>query len=112
MCCMTSDAAGAATSTIQLRRYEIEPGRMADHVAWFPTIRAVREKYGYKVLFALADAEHGVFTWAVAIDGDMEAFLAVDAVYNESTERAAAFATNPKVVTSLGLTFVTDVLAA
>lgn len=85
---------------------------MADHVAWFPTIRAAREQYGFRVLFALTDDERSIFTWAVSFDGDRDAFTAFDAAWVDSPGRAAAFATNPKVVTSMETDIVSDVLAA
>ena len=41
-------------ATVQLRRYELVPGQMDDFLAWFPRIVAVRDKFGFKVLFAYA----------------------------------------------------------
>ena len=29
--------------TVQLRRYVLEPGRMADFLAWFPSLLPIRE---------------------------------------------------------------------
>ena len=93
--------------TVQLRRYVIEPGRMADFLAWFPTIVTVREQYGFRVLFALAEHEHDTFTWAVALDGDEAEFLAVEQTYKDSPERAKAFETFPDCITSREIGFVT-----
>lgn len=97
-------------TTIQLRRYQIEPGRMADHLAWFPTVRAARERYGFRVLFAVVDAERSIFTWAVAVDDDRDGFVALDAAWMASPERVRAFETNPKVVASMETDIVTDAL--
>jgi hypothetical protein len=81
--------------TVQLRRYVMEPGRLADFLAWFPSLVPVREQYGFRLVFGLADEEREVFTWAVAHDGDAEAFLAAEQVYNAAPERARVFETFP-----------------
>ena len=60
-------------TTIQLRRYAIEPGRMDDFVAWFPSITEPRSKFGFRVVFAYADDENDQFVWAVEHDGDFDA---------------------------------------
>ena len=96
--------------TVQLRRYVLEPGRMADFLAWFPTILPVREQYGFRVLFALADAEHDTFTWAVALDGDEAAFREVEATYSDSPERARAFETFPACIVHHEIGFATPAL--
>ena len=101
-----------STRTVQLRRYHIEPGRVPDHVAWFPTIKAAREHHGFHVLFAFADTENDLFTWAVAVDGDDAAFTAAEEVYNASPERAKAFESNPMVVKTLDLAMVSEVVPA
>jgi hypothetical protein len=99
-------------TTVQLRRYRVEPGRMADFLAWFPGLRPVREQFGFTLLFALADAEHDTFTWAVAHDGDEAAFREVEATYNASPERAAVFETFPACIADMEIGFVQDVLSA
>ena len=96
--------------TVQLRRYEIEPGRMADFLAWFPTLLPVREHFGFRVLFALAEEEHSTFTWAVAHDGDEAAFLEVEERYKTSPERAAVFESFPACVASMQIGFATAVV--
>ena len=95
--------------TVQLRRYQFEPGRLAAFLEWFPTLTPVREQFGFRLLFALADREHVTFTWAVALDGDEAAFREVEAAYNASPERAAAFETFPAGIAEMQLGFVTDV---
>ena len=99
-------------TTVQLRRYVIEPGRMDDFLAWFPAILPVREQYGFQVLFALADREHDTFTWAVAFDGDEAAFIERVETYNSSPERAAAFEAFPHCIASMELGFAENALAS
>ncbi|MGZ4539893.1 MAG: hypothetical protein ACXVXS_12305 [Blastococcus sp.] len=99
------------STTVQLRRYRIEPGRLADFLAWFPSIVPVREHFGFRLLFALADRENETFTWAVSYDGDVPAFQQVEATYNASPERATAFETFPKCIASMEIGFVEDVAA-
>jgi len=94
--------------TVQLRRYVIEPGRMADFLAWFPSLLPVREQFGFRVLFALAEHEHATFTWAVAHDGDEAAFREVEETYKASAERAKAFETFPACVAQMEIGFATS----
>jgi hypothetical protein len=93
---------------VQLRRYELVPGMMDDFLAWFPRIIGVREKYGFKVLFAYADREHGEFVWAVSHDGDFDAAFEV---YNVSPERAEVFKDQPTRVAKMHLAMVEPVVA-
>jgi hypothetical protein len=95
---------------VQLRRYTMEPGRLADLVAWFPALVPVREQFGFRVLFALADREREIFTWAVELDGDEDRFREVEATYNASPERARVFETFPACIPSMEIGFVRDVL--
>jgi len=88
---------------VQLRRYQLVPGMMDEFLAWFPGIVPVREKYGFKVLFAYADRESNEFTWAVSHDGDFDAALEV---YNDSPERAALFEGQPKRVEEMHVAMV------
>lgn len=94
-------------ATVQLRRYELVPGEMDAFLAWFPNIIPVREKYGFKVLFAVADREHNEFVWAVSHDGDFEAAFAE---YNVSPERAAVFEGQPTRVAKMHLAMVDQVI--
>jgi hypothetical protein len=93
--------------TVQLRHYVLEPGRMADFLAWFPTLLPVREQFGFRVLFALAEHEHETFTWAVAYDGDEAEFLAVEETYKNSPERTKVFETFPDCIASHEIGFAT-----
>jgi len=98
-------------TTVQLRHYHVERGRMADFLAWFPAIVPVREQFGFRVPFAFADHEHDTFTWAVELDGDADRFHEVEATYLASPERAAAFETFPDCLTSTEVGLAEDVLA-
>ena len=98
-------------STVQLRRYWFEPGHLAAFLEWFPTLLPARSTYGFRVLFALADAEKETFTWAVEFDGDVDAFLQVQDTYQVSPERTAAFETFPGHISKTEIGFVEDVLA-
>ena len=99
-------------TTIQLRRYVMEPGRLGALVDWYPAIVPVREQYGFRVLFALADREREIFTWAVELDGDADHFREVEETYNASPERAAAFETFPGGIAEKEIGPADDVLAA
>jgi hypothetical protein len=68
----------------------------------------VREAAGFRVLFGLADHGHDIFTWAVALDGDEAAFVAVEDRYKDSPERATAFETFPGGITSQEIGFATS----
>jgi hypothetical protein len=90
-------------STVQLRRYQVNPGQMDDFVAWWHGIVPVRQKYGFSVLFAFVDESTNQFVWAVSHDGDFEE---VEKVYNASPERAAVFEGVPRRIAE---TFVSKV---
>ena len=94
------------TTTVQLRRYQLEPGSTPAFLAWFPTLLPVRAQFGFRVLFALSDAEHDTFTWAVELDGDRAEFDRVQQTYHHSAERARVFETFPHCVTTMELGFV------
>jgi hypothetical protein len=96
--------------TVQLRRYQVEPGRMADFLAWFPGLTPVRAQYGFRLLFAYADEANDTFTWAVEHDGDEATFREAEATYNASPERAKVFETFPKCISDMQIGFVRNVL--
>ena len=98
-------------TTVQLRRYRLEPGRMAEFLAWFPTVLPVREQFGFRVASAYADHALDTFTWAVAHEGDEAEFTAAVERYDASPEKAQAFETFPRVITEHVNGFVDDVLA-
>lgn len=92
---------------VQLRRYEVVEGQMDDLIEWFPTIAAVREKYGFKVEFMYADRENNELVWAVSHPGDF------DAAFEEfagSAERAAAFDGQPTRVSAAHVAMVDAVI--
>tara|TARA_Y100000590_G_scaffold360116_1_gene416246 strand:- start:4420 stop:4713 length:294 start_codon:yes stop_codon:yes gene_type:complete len=96
--------------TAQLRRYEVEAGQMDRLVEWFPTIAAVRDQYGFTIEAAYADTENSEFVWIVSYPGDIEAFEAALADYNDSPERAAAFDGFNSPVTKMHLSYVAKAL--
>ena len=71
----------------QLRRYEIKPGAMDDFLGAWRGVVPIRERYGFRVVFAYVNDEANEFVWAIAHDDD---FAAADTVYYSSPERAAA----------------------
>ena len=71
----------------------------------------MRERFGFRVLFAYADHENETFTWAVEHDGDAEEFRSVEQVYTGSDERARAFETFPAGIARMEIGLVDDVLA-
>jgi hypothetical protein len=102
-----SDPGSQGRPGIQLRRYELVPETQDEFIAWFPKVIPARAAHGFRVLFAVLDAERHEFTWAVAHDGD---FAAAEQVYMVSPERAAAFAGVPKYTAAQHISMVTDVL--
>lgn len=91
---------------VQLRRYEIAEGRLDDIVEWFPSMVPIRAQYGYTVEFAFADREANEFVWAVSYPGSVEDFEAALEEYNNSPERASAFAGFESPVTAMHVSFV------
>jgi hypothetical protein len=63
----------------QLRRYEINPGEMDDFLVAWRGVVAIREQYGFRVVFAYVNDEANEFVWAIAHDGDFDA--AAEAYY-------------------------------
>jgi hypothetical protein len=99
-------------TTVQLRRYWFEPGHLAAFRDWFPDLLPVRERFGLRVLFALADPWQETFTWAVEHDGDVDAFLEAEATYESSAERTAVFETFPGHIRHREIGFVENALGA
>ncbi len=95
---------------VQLRRYEVEPGRLGELVEWFPKIVAVREQYGFSVEFAYADHENDQFVWAVSRPGSVEDYEAAMGPYETSPERAAAFEQINSPVKGMTIAFVDSAL--
>ena len=82
-------------ATVQLRRYWFSPGHLAPFRDWFPTVLPVRQQFGFRVLFALAEEEHSTFTWAVAHDGDEADFIEVEELKGKGVEFTGGIADFP-----------------
>jgi hypothetical protein len=67
--------------TFELKRYTIRPDGFEGFLALWRDVVAVRRRHGFDVLFAFADREHSVFTWAIGHDGDIDA--AAQAFYDD-----------------------------
>mgnify|MGYP002622127066 CR=1 FL=1 len=93
--------------TIQLRRYAIAAGREDDFLAsWSSRIPQLRRKHGFEIKFAYLDRANGLFVWAVAVDGDEDAFLAAERAYYGSPERAALGKGDPSILRDVSFGFV------
>ena len=57
----------------QLRRYEIKPGEMDDFLVAWRGVVVIREKFGFRAVFAYVNEEAIEYIWAIAHDGDFEA---------------------------------------
>lgn len=74
------------TGTTILRRYFIKPEGWDQFLDIWRRIVVVRQRYGFEVLFAFADREKNLFTWAIRHPGDLEE---VAARYYKDPERIA-----------------------
>jgi hypothetical protein len=72
--------------TTLLRRYFIKPDGWDNFLETWRKIVVLRQRYGFKVVFAYADRELNVFTWAIQLEGDLEE---VQARYYKDPERVA-----------------------
>ncbi|WP_103663335.1 hypothetical protein [Microbacterium sp. CJ77] len=78
--------------TVQLRTYTIVDGEFDAFLDWWKQwMPSVRAAAGFGIEFAYAVRESNQFVWAVSVEGDREAFLALERTYVASAERAAAF---------------------
>lgn len=81
------------TRTVQLRRYQLKDGVMADYLAWWHSkLIPAREACGFRIEFGYALPESNEFVWGVSAAGDADAFAAIEQAYVDGPERAAAFA--------------------
>jgi len=80
----------------QVRRYQIEDGRMDEFMHYWHVLVAQRQKFGFRVVFAYVDETNNEVVWAVEHDGD---FKAAENAYFQSEERAATLAEAPRVMT-------------
>ena len=65
-------ATTATTLDTLLRVYNIAPDGWDEFLELWRRVAAVRRRFGYEVLFALADREENIFTWAVSHSGDLD----------------------------------------
>jgi hypothetical protein len=79
-------------ATVELRHYDIKPGRMDAFVDWWTECVQLRKRYGFQVLFAFVDETTNQFVWAVAHDGDL---AQADAEYHASPDLARLFESEP-----------------
>lgn len=70
----------------ELKRYQITPDGWEGFLDVWRRIVAVRRRHGFGILFAFADRERNMFTWAIDHDGD---FDAAAKSYYEDPERIA-----------------------
>lgn len=77
------------TTTVMLRRYTIRPGHWEPFLQVWREIAAVRRDHGFRILFALADADTNEFTWALEHDGDRGAIDTAAAAYYADPRRVA-----------------------
>jgi hypothetical protein len=68
----------------ELKRYQIKPDGWKEFLEVWHRIVAVRRRHGFGILFAFADREQNMFTWAINHDVD---FDAAAKAYYEDPER-------------------------
>ncbi|BDZ48001.1 hypothetical protein GCM10025867_02420 [Frondihabitans sucicola] len=92
--------------TVQLRRYVLEAGVLDEFLAWWHELLVpARRAFDFTVEFGYALPETNEFVWAVSLPGDRDHFLAVEADYIASPERAAAFGDRASWTTSQVISF-------
>lgn len=92
--------------TTQLRRYEIEPGKLDEFAEWFKVLVPARAGYGLSLDWAYADHDNSQFVWSTSYEGDLEQFNEVVATYEASDERKAAYGGYKPPVTKLHVSIV------
>lgn len=60
----------------ELKRYAIKVGQWAEFLALWERIVDVRRRHGFTILFAFADREGNMFTWAIDHAADFDAAAA------------------------------------
>lgn len=98
-------------ATTQLRRYEVEPGKLSALVEWFPKLIPARTKYGFSVDFIYADHATSQLIWSTTHEGDQAAFEAAQAIYHDSPERQAAFESYEECINTIHAEFVEVAIA-
>ncbi|MEV7325941.1 hypothetical protein [Streptomyces sp. NPDC093970] len=56
----------------ELKRYTIKPDSWEEFLDTWRRIVRVRRRHGFGVLFAFADRDQGVFTWAINHEDDFD----------------------------------------
>ena len=74
--------------TVCLRRYSIVGG-WNEFLAIWRQIVVVRERHGFRCLFAVADEPKDLFTWAFDFEGDWADLAAIQQPYYRDAERVA-----------------------
>jgi len=62
---MSQDFRATGQAATQLKRYWIDPDRWDDYLVVWRKIAAVRQRAGFEILFACADRQANIFTWAI-----------------------------------------------
>ncbi len=93
-------------TTTQLRRYEIEPGKLTEFAEWFKALVPARAQYGLTLDWAYADHDNSQFVWSTSHAGTLEEFNEVVATYEASDERKAAYGDYKPPVTKLHVSVV------
>lgn len=79
---------GVPARTVIMRRYAIT-GSWDEFLAIWRRIVPVRAQYGFPCLFAVADREKDLFTWAFGFDGDWDEFPSAQRGYYHDPDRIA-----------------------
>lgn len=103
----TSPPARNDVATTQLRRYEIEDGQMEAFLHYWHKLIELRQRFGFRVVFAYVDDTNNELVWAVEHDGD---FKAAEAEYMHSAERAAMLVGAPQVMKGAKVGLATRVM--
>lgn len=73
----------------QLRRYQFAEGTLAEWLPhWHENVVPLRQRYGFRVLFAYADHDNSQFVWALEYGGTPEELQAREREYYDSPEWA------------------------
>jgi hypothetical protein len=91
----------------QMRRYELDPARVEEWLAFFAELTPVRAAFGFRLVSAYLDRANNEFTWIVEHD---QPFAEVEPNYSASPERAALFAGRPAYALKLHVTDVERVV--
>lgn len=85
---LLADISPVPGRTVCLRRYSIV-GDWQEFLAIWRQIVEVRERHGFRCLFAVADEPHDLFTWAFDFEGSWDDLATVQRPYYADPERVA-----------------------